>query len=90
MSTPTRQEQDPNRAGAEARTPPLRQSQTEGMKDAERGSDRAGGRERTVPHTSGEPQPAPDTSKSPLANRNVEGPRQAGATPRPTDKPLGE
>lgn len=41
-----------------------------------------------VPKTSGGPKPQPDTSKSPVANRNTEGPRQAGTSPRPTDKPI--
>ena len=42
------------------------------------------------PKTSGAPKPAPDTSKSPLANRDIEGPRKASTTPRPTDKPVSE
>jgi hypothetical protein len=29
----------------------------------------------------------PDPLRDPIANRNTEGPRQAGVTPRPTDKP---
>lgn len=41
-----------------------------------------------APKTSGAPEPEPDTSRSPVANRNQEGPRQAGTTPRPTDKPI--
>jgi len=40
-----------------------------------------------VPKTSGAPADEPDTSRSPVANRNSEGPRQAGVSPRPTDKP---
>lgn len=40
-----------------------------------------------VPKTSGAPEGEADTSKSPVANRN-KGPRQAGVTPRPTDKPI--
>jgi len=40
-----------------------------------------------VPKTSGAPKPAPDTSKSSSANRDI-GERKAGPTPRPTDKPI--
>jgi hypothetical protein len=43
----------------------------------------------TAPKTSGASTPAPDTSKSPVANRDLDGPRKAGTTPRPTDKPIG-
>jgi hypothetical protein len=39
------------------------------------------------PDTSGAPKPAPDTSRSTAGNRNPTGPREAGKTPRPTDKP---
>ena len=42
------------------------------------------------PKTSGAPKPAPDTSRSPAANRDLEGPRKASTTPRPTDKPISE
>jgi hypothetical protein len=42
-----------------------------------------------APKTSGAPKPAPDTSKSKVANRDIEGPRKASTTPRPTGKPLG-
>jgi hypothetical protein len=30
----------------------------------------------------------PDPLRSPSANRNTEGPRHTGVTPRPTDKPV--
>jgi hypothetical protein len=40
------------------------------------------------PKMSGAAKPARDRSKSPVANRDTEGPRKAGATPRPTDEPL--
>lgn len=40
-----------------------------------------------VPKTSGAAPPAADTSKSTAGNRDP-GPRKAGATPRPTDKPI--
>jgi hypothetical protein len=42
-----------------------------------------------APKTAGAPKPAPDTSKSRVANRDVEGPRKASTTPRPTRKPIG-
>jgi len=45
--------------------------------------------DEAAPKTSGAPQPAPDTSESPIANRDTSGSRKAGATPRPTTKPLG-
>lgn len=41
-----------------------------------------------APRTAGAPKPGPDTSKSPVANRDLEGPRKAGTTPRPTSKPI--
>ncbi|HEV2898520.1 MAG TPA: hypothetical protein VGX71_11935 [Pseudaminobacter sp.] len=37
---------------------------------------------------SGGAAPEPDPLRNPVANRNTEGPRQAGVTPRPTDKPI--
>lgn len=40
-----------------------------------------------VPKTSGAAKPADGTAKNPVADRNP-GPRQAGTTPRPTDKPI--
>jgi hypothetical protein len=40
------------------------------------------------PKTAGAPEPPPDTSKSRVANRDREGPRKAGTSPRPTGKPL--
>lgn len=43
---------------------------------------------KSVPITSGASKPAPDTSRTPMANRDVEGPRKASTTPRPTDEPL--
>jgi hypothetical protein len=42
-----------------------------------------------APKTAGAPVPATDTSKSRVANRDLEGPRKAGTTPRPTTKPMG-
>lgn len=44
--------------------------------------------ETTTPKTSGVAEPGSDTSKSPVANRDIEGPRKAGTTPRPTDRPV--
>jgi Protein of unknown function (DUF2934) len=41
-----------------------------------------------APKTAGAPGPAPDTSRSLVANRGLEGPRKASTTPRPTRKPL--
>ena len=43
----------------------------------------------TAPKTAGAAKPAADTSRSPVANRDTAGPRKAGTTPRPTDKPVG-
>lgn len=42
-----------------------------------------------TPKLAGAAKPAPDTIKSRIANRDLEGPRKAGPTPRPTDKPIG-
>lgn len=44
--------------------------------------------EPEAPKTSGAAEPALDTSKSPVANRDLEGPRKASTTPRPTGKPM--
>ena len=44
--------------------------------------------ENKAPKMSGASKGAPDTSASPVANRNVEGIREAGVTPRPTEKPI--
>lgn len=46
------------------------------------------GKTPAAPKTSGAAVETDDTSRSPVANRNEEGPRHAGATPRPTDKPI--
>jgi len=43
-----------------------------------------------VPKTAGAPADPGDTSRSRVANRDADGPRKAGATPRPTLSPLGE
>jgi hypothetical protein len=53
--------------------------------------DRGDGKAREPPphpKTSGAPAEKEDTSRGTAANRNREGPRQAGTTPRPTDKPI--
>jgi hypothetical protein len=44
--------------------------------------------EATTPKTSTVAEPEPDTSRSSAANRDVDGPRKAGTTPRPPDKPV--
>lgn len=67
---------DPDRVA-----PDIRDADTEGL------SGRIAGVE-AVPKTAGAAAPDADTSKSPLANRNLEGGRKAGTTPRPTDKPI--
>lgn len=41
------------------------------------------------PKMAGAAQPDAGFSRSPIADRNIDGPREAGATPRPTDSPLG-
>jgi len=67
-------------------TPPTRTPTTGGISDEE--FDRGTGKDRQPlpnPKTSGAPAPGQDTSRSPVANRNREGPRQAGMTPRPKD-----
>lgn len=46
-------------------------------------------REPCVKPMSGGAAPKPDPLRNPVANRNTEGPRQAGVTPRPTDRPVG-
>ncbi|TPM96602.1 hypothetical protein [Mesorhizobium sp. B2-1-3A] len=69
--------------------PPVRSPGADGLphprRDAEDSDD---GAKPTAPKTAG----AQEASESPLdsrvANRNAGRPRQAGATPRPIDKPL--
>lgn len=41
------------------------------------------------PQMAGASQPDAGFSRSPVADRNTDGPREAGTTPRPTDSPLG-
>jgi hypothetical protein len=45
-------------------------------------------REPRVKPVSGGAAAEPDPLRNPIANRNTEGPRHAGVTPRPTDKPV--
>lgn len=45
------------------------------------------GEPRVKPLSGGAPA-EPDPLRNPSANRNTEGPRHVGATPRPTDKPV--
>jgi hypothetical protein len=72
-----------------AAIPDIRAADPGGLTDEQRDPTRADGNEApTVPKTSGAARPAPDTSKSRVANRDTEGPRKAGATPRPTRKPI--
>lgn len=44
----------------------------------------------SAPKTSGRARKGKEPLVNPVADRNVEGPRQAGMTPRPTDKPIAE
>lgn len=45
-------------------------------------------RGKPTPKTSGAPERGKEPLVNPDADRNTEGPREAGATPRPTDKPI--
>lgn len=70
-------------------TPPVRSPDDGGTRTEKR--DLAGNDKRQAPaalKTSGASSEARDTSKSDVANRDIEGPRKAGLTPRPTDKPI--
>jgi hypothetical protein len=61
-----------------------REPTASGITDAEGvGSDKS-----DAPNTAGASEPGPDTSRNPVANRDRNGPRKAGTTPRPTRKPL--
>ena len=42
----------------------------------------------SAPKTSGAPERVKEPLANKLADRNSEGPREAGTTPRPTDKPI--
>jgi hypothetical protein len=65
--------------------PGIRSADDGGATDAVRAEpDEAG----VAPRTAGAPNPAPDTSRSPVANRDVAGPRKAGVSPRPRVKPI--
>lgn len=71
--------------------PAMRSPEADGLNTSEEpdalGRDR--GKAPSAPKTAGAAMPGPDTSKSPIANRDLDGRRQAGTTPRPTEKPLG-
>jgi len=70
-------------------SPPTRTPTTGGVSNEE--FDRGTGKDRQPPPNpkmSGAPAPGPDTSRSPVVNRDREGPRQAGATPRPKENPV--
>ena len=62
---------------------------TAGPEGAASLSEPSAGTETTpAPRTAGASTPGPDTSRSPVANRDRGGPRKASTTPRPTDKPI--
>jgi hypothetical protein len=82
--------QDHEPHAAKASQPDIRSADPNGMRHEKRQATSDGRSEGPVaPRTGGVPKPEPDTSRSRVANRDVEGPRKAGTTPRPTDKPLG-
>jgi len=86
LVTPVRDEGDPVAKSVNSNRPPVRTPGSGGVSNESFG--RGDGKSRAAPpspKTSGAPVPAPDISRSPLANRNTEAPRQAGMTPRPTD-----
>jgi hypothetical protein len=69
---------------------PVRSARSAGLPEPKPGSPgRSPSRSTKTPSTAGAPKPAADTSKSRLANRDVEGPGKASTTPRPTEKPIG-
>jgi hypothetical protein len=69
--------------------PPIRSASAGGPRPGGDGTGNDPSDKAIAPKTSGAATPGPDTSKNPVANRNTSGPRKAGATPRPTGKPLG-
>jgi hypothetical protein len=69
--------------------PQVEEQPTEGMRDET--LDPVGGDSQNAPRapkTGGGARKGKEPLVNPVADRNVEGPRQAGMTPRPTDKPI--
>ena len=54
----------------------------------EEGTAEDNGKDPVPPMRRGEAPPESDTSRSRAANRDIEGPRKSGASPRPTGGPL--
>ena len=70
-------------------TPPVRTPAADGARTQQR--DITGNDERQapkVPKTSGAPEKGKEPLANPISDRNTEGPREGGVTPRPTDKPI--
>ncbi len=70
--------------------PPVRDAEAAGM-PADQTRDIVDGEAEQSPEApklGGAPERGKEPATNPLADRNVEGVRQAGATPRPTEKPI--
>ena len=71
-------------------TPPVRKPEANGARVEQRDlADADGTQSPAHPRTSGAADTSGDPLRNPVANRDPAGPRKAGATPRPTDKPIG-
>ncbi len=83
-----REEADKERSGPSLGEPIVPGTSIPGIRSSDDRAGTDGDKTVAAPKTAGAPGPGPDTSRSPVANRDVAGPRKAGATPRPTAKPI--
>ncbi|WP_152529529.1 hypothetical protein [Aliihoeflea sp. 2WW] len=73
-----------------ANTPPVRDTGATGVPENDKRDliDDEHSQAAQAPKTSGAPERGKEPLTNKLADRNTEGPREAGTTPRPTDKPI--
>ena len=83
-----REEADKERSGPSLGEPIVPGTSIPGIRSSADSASTDGDEAVAAPKTAGAPKPAADTSRSPVANRDVAGPRKAGTTPRPTAKPI--
>lgn len=73
------------------RTPSIPEPEGSGVPEKDESAniiDRENTQDGKAPKTSGAPKRGKEPLPNPIADRNTEGPREAGTTPRPTDKPI--
>jgi hypothetical protein len=75
----------------DAHTPNVRGPAGRGVPEKDESADLVNDERSEAPHapkTSGAPKRGKEPLVNPTADRNKEGPRMSGTTPRPTDKPI--